>query len=149
MTSALKESHSTNWMKVTVEFVTALDQKREVEQKYQDYQAEIIQQYKHFEEQDNQQLEELEVEDKVWAINNIGETDRIYVIHQIAQRQLRRDIIVQMKKLIKEVDGVDLEDLTAAVETEAEVIETNLMKYFAEWPAEDANKIPVFNFELN
>jgi hypothetical protein len=53
----------------------------------------------------------MDLEDKVFAINTISESSRIYVIHQAAQRLFRKDIVQQMKKNIKELESIDLEEL--------------------------------------
>ena len=63
--------------------------------------------------------EEMEVEDKVLLVNPIGETHRVLVFHQAAQRLTRKDILQHMKKNIKELSAVDLEDMVEEVETRA------------------------------
>jgi hypothetical protein len=55
--------------------------------------------------------EEMELEDKVLCINTISEQSRILVFHQAAQRLFRKDIVQQMKKNIKELDSIDLEEM--------------------------------------
>lgn len=53
-----------------------------------------------------------------------------------------------MKKNIKELENYDLEELITEVEEHAVEIENNLLKMFAEIPAEPY-KVPVFDFEIN
>lgn len=35
----------------------------------------------------------MEIEDKVLAVNPVGESSRVYVLHQAAQRLFRKDIV--------------------------------------------------------
>ncbi len=86
-------------------------------------------------------MEEAEIEDKVWTVNPIGEGARIWVIHQAASRYLRRDIAQNMKKNIKELEVVDIEELNTRIEEEAVKIENAFCKLFTD--------VPVFDFELN
>lgn len=53
-----------------------------------------------------------------------------------------------MKKNIKELDGVDLDDLLEKIEQEAVKIETNFINMYSE-QAEEAQRVPVFDFEIN
>jgi hypothetical protein len=53
----------------------------------------------------------MELEDKILCINTISEQSRILVFHQAAQRLFRKDIVQQMKKNIKELDSIDLEEM--------------------------------------
>ena len=53
-----------------------------------------------------------------------------------------------MKKCIKELEVVDFEEIWLKIEQEAQAIELNLLKLFAEIPPED-QRIPVFDFEMN
>lgn len=46
----------------------------------------------------------------------VGETSKIYVLHQAAQRWLRKDIAQQMKKNIRELDVLDMDDVLEKVE---------------------------------
>lgn len=65
---------------------------------------------------DDENLEEQEIDDKVWCVNPIGEGQKIWVIHQAASRFIRKDIAQQMKKNIKELEIVDVDELIAKVE---------------------------------
>lgn len=52
-----------------------------------------FQQSKHLEEDpDREQYEEIEFEDKVWCVNPIDENSKIWVIHQVANKNLRREL---------------------------------------------------------
>lgn len=55
----------------------------------------------------------------------------MWVIHQAAQRLLRKDIAVALKKSTKELDEVDMEELVQAVEGHANEVEKTLVKVFS------------------
>jgi len=58
----------------------------------------------------------MEIEDRVLCINPISDQSRIFVFHQAAQRLFRKDIVQQMKKNIKELDNIDLDEMIQQVE---------------------------------
>ena len=91
----------------------------------------------------------MEIEDRVLAVNPIGEASRIYVLHQAASRLFRKDIVQQMKKNIKELENIELEDLIQQVETHSVEVETNFLKIFGEKIEDETQRVPVFDFELN
>lgn len=91
----------------------------------------------------------MEIEDKVLAVNPVGESSRVYVLHQAAQRLFRKDIVQQMKKNIKELDNIELEDLLQQVEEHAVNIENNFLQLFGEARQEETQRVPVFDFEIN
>ncbi len=93
-------------------------------------------------------LEELRVEDKVMAVNPIGDNYKIWVIHQAASRWLRNDIATQAKKFFKEMETVDLDELQEKIETEAVKIEDAYLKLAFQNP-DGTSAIPVFDFEIN
>jgi len=97
---------------------------------------------------DDEKYEEMEVEDKVWCVNPIGDNNKIYVLHQAAQRWLRKDLIQVMKKNIKELDNIDMDELLEKVESEAVEVENRFLKMFNEEP-EEPYRVPVFDFEIN
>eukprot|EP00347_Sterkiella_histriomuscorum_P006020 403354377 len=97
----------------------------------------------------NVQYEEMEIEDKVLAVNPVGENSRIYIIHQAAQRLFRKDIVQQMKKNIKELENIDIEDLISQVETHAVEVENNFLRLFGEAKEDETQRTPVFDFEIN
>lgn len=71
----------------------------------------------------SEKYEEMEIEDKVWCVNPIGDVSKIYVLHQAAQRLLRKDIAQHMKKNIKELDILDFDDILEKIEADALQIE--------------------------
>jgi hypothetical protein len=75
----------------------------------------------------SEKYDEIDIEDKVWCVNPIGENCKVYVIHQAAQRWLRKDIAQHMKKNIKELDILDLDDLLEKIELESVQVEQNLL----------------------
>ena len=83
----------------------------------------------------------MDLEDKVWTVNPIGDSQKVWVIHQAASRWLRKDIAQQMKKNIKEMEIVEMEEFIERVEEEAVKIENEFLKLFPE--------VPVFDFEIN
>ena len=94
----------------------------------------------------------MEVEDKVFLVNPIGETSKIFVVHQAAQRLLRKDIVQAMKKNIREVESMDLEELCQLVEQHSLDVEDKLLKIISEEynvGQEQESKVPVFDFEIN
>ena len=56
-------------------------------------------------------IEEMELEDKALVVNPIGDTERVWVIHQAAGRYLRKDLVANMKKNMKEMENVDQDEL--------------------------------------
>jgi hypothetical protein len=57
--------------------------------------------------------EEMEIEDKALLVNPIGDNYKVFVLHQAAQRLFRKDVVQNMKKNIKELETLDLDDLVA------------------------------------
>lgn len=53
-----------------------------------------------------------------------------------------------MKKNIKELENLDLDEMIQEVENHAVAVENNFIKMFSEEP-EESQRIPVFDFELN
>jgi Fe-S-cluster formation regulator IscX/YfhJ len=70
-------------------------------------------------EVDPEFLDEVDLEDKVFCVNPVSDSCKIWVFHQAASRWLRKDIITQMKKNIRDLEGYDLDELTEKVETHA------------------------------
>ena len=63
---------------------------------------------------------------------------------------LRKDIIQQMKKNIKEIEALDLEEMISETEKHAVEVENNLLKLVCNEDGEEGKqKIPVFDFEMN
>ena len=63
---------------------------------------------------------------------------------------LRKDIIQQMKKNIKEIETLDLEEMISETEKHAVEVENNLLKLVCNEDGEESKqKIPVFDFEMN
>lgn len=94
----------------------------------------------------------MDIEDKVHVVNPVGETSRIFVVHQAAQRLLRKDIVAAMKKNVKEVETFDLEEMQQVVEHHAVDIEAKLLKIISEeiyGDQESGYKVPIFDFEIN
>ena len=54
-----------------------------------------------------------------------------------------------MKKNIKELENIDIEDLIAQVETHAVDVENNFLKLFGEAREDETQRTPVFDFEIN
>ena len=87
--------------------------------------------------------DEQDIEDKVLLINTIGESYKIWVMHQAAARWLRKDLVQQMKKNVKELETVDLAEMISVVEQHAVEVENNLLKVICQ------QDTPIFDFELN
>ena len=96
----------------------------------------------------SEKYDEIDLEDKVWCVSTIGDNSKIYVIHQAAQRLLRKDIAQNMKKNIRELDVLDLDEMLEKIEQDAVQVEQNLLKMYAEDP-EEKDRVPVFDFEIN
>ena len=94
-------------------------------------------------------LEEVEIEDKVMAINTIGDTYNIWVLHQAAQRMLRKDIVQQMKKNVKELENIDLDEMLHQVEQHANEVENKFIEMTTKELNDEGHNTPVFDFELN
>jgi len=71
------------------------------------------------------------IEDKVLMINPVAPDQRVWVIHQAAQRLMRKDIATVLKKTVKELDDVELEEFLASVEETAVEVEKNIVKIFS------------------
>jgi hypothetical protein len=99
---------------------------------------------------DRTDFEEQEIEDKVWCVNPIGDNQKIFVIHQAAQRFQRKDIVLAMKKNIKELDSIDIDELLEKIETDYVHIEDGFLQLFQQDEnVEEDNRVPVFDFEIN
>lgn len=57
------------------------------------------------------------------TISPVGEASRVWVLHQAASRALRKDMATVLKKSIKELDHLELEEFLADVEAHAVEIE--------------------------
>ena len=113
-------------------------------------------------DEDISQFTEQQIEDRVFLVNPISENGRIWVMHQAAARLLRKDMILVLKKSIKELENIENDDFIASVEAHSVDIEKNFIKMFS---SDDTNKydairsrfftggssapIPTFDFELN
>ena len=102
------------------------------------------------------------IEDKVFLVNTISDNARIWMMHQAAARLLRKDMILVLKKSIKELDNIENDEFVASVEAHSADIEKNVVKIFS---SDKTNKfdairsrffsggssapIPTFDFELN
>jgi hypothetical protein len=84
-------------------------------------------------DEDQSTFKESAFEDKVLMINPVASdlTSRVWVIHQAAQRVMRKDIATVLKKTVKELDDVELEEFLATVEETAVEVEKNLVKVFS------------------
>ena len=82
-------------------------------------------------DEDQTGFTEQPVEDKVLTVNNVADGVRVWAIHQAAQRAMRRDIATVLKKTVKELDEVELEEFVGAVEEQAKEVEKNLVKIFS------------------
>ncbi len=72
------------------------------------------------------------IEDKVLTVSNVSSDGvRVWAIHQAAQRAMRKDIATVLKKTVKELDEVELEEFLAAIEENASLIEKNLVRIFS------------------
>ena len=74
----------------------------------------------------------MEIEDKVHLVNPIGEQSKILVVHQAAQRWLRKDIVQAMKKNIKELETFDLEEMIQQVEAHSVAVEDKMLQFLSE-----------------
>ena len=88
----------------------------------------------------------MELEDRVFLVNPIGDTVKIWVVHQAAQRLHRKDIVQTLKKNFKELETFDLEDMYQLVEAHAVDVENKLLKMVSE---QSESQVPVFDFEIN
>lgn len=104
------------------------------------------------EEGNTEGLEEIEIEDRAHCISTVGESYKIWAIHQAATRWMRRDIAKELKKTCNELASLDGDDLTAAIEEEGIEIENKFIAMFQEGGCkahELGRAVPVFNFEIN
>lgn len=77
-------------------------------------------------------------------VNPFGEEYSIWVIHQAAPRYLRREIMTYMKKVVKQFDELDIDDVIEKVEKAANTFEDAFV-------AKNANDdtLPCFDYEIN
>ena len=54
-----------------------------------------------------------------------------------------------MKKNIKELENIELEELIAQVEEHSVEVENKFLKLFGETIPEETQRVPVFDFEIN
>jgi hypothetical protein len=111
-------------------------------------------------DEDQTTFTEQPTEDRVLTINVISESARIYVLHQTAARVIRKDMATVLKKSLKELDAVDLDEFVNAIEAHAVEVEKNFIKIFSSEETNDydtlrtqyiggTTPIPTFDFELN
>lgn len=85
---------------------------------------------------------EIEYEDKVVAVKAVTEDLFVYVLHQAAGRELRKNLCECIKKHFeKELEGAEIEAIQTKAEAIAKQVESGILKHFSE--------IPVFPFEKN
>ena len=82
-------------------------------------------------DEDQTGFTEQHVEDKVLTVTNVADGMRVWAIHQAAQRALRKDIATVLKKTVKELDEVELDEFITAVEEQATEVEKNIVKIFS------------------
>jgi predicted solute-binding protein len=111
-------------------------------------------------DEDTSAFAESQIDDRVWMINPVGESARVWVLHQAASRQLRKDMALALKKSVKELDSIDNEEFMAAVEAHAVDVEKNFIKMFSSEATHEFDEIrarffpsaaplPTFDFEIN
>ena len=82
------------------------------------------------------------------------------VMHQAASRVLRKDMATVLKKSLKELDNIEMEDFLQGVEAHAVEVEKNFIKMFSSEETDEfdqvrtkylgsAAPVPTFDFELN
>jgi hypothetical protein len=54
-----------------------------------------------------------------------------------------------MKKNIKELDSIELEELINQVEAHSIEVENNFLRLFGDAREEEITRVPVFDFEIN
>lgn len=84
-------------------------------------------------DEDQSTFKESAFEDKVLMINPISldNTSRVWVIHQSAQRVMRKDIATILKKTVKELEDIELDEFVTAIEETANEVEKNIVKIFS------------------
>lgn len=82
-------------------------------------------------DEDQTGFTEQPVEDKVLTVTNVSDGMRVWAIHQAAQRAMRRDLATVLKKTVKELDEVELEEFVAGVEDQANEVEKRLVRIFS------------------
>lgn len=92
-------------------------------------------------DEDTSTFQEMPLDDRAIMINNVQEQTRVWVIHQAAQRLLRKDIAAALKKSTKEFDEVEMDELVNAVEEHANQIEKTLIKIFSKEGTNDYDEI--------
>lgn len=114
-------------------------------------------------DEDTTNCTEQPIEDRVYLINTVSQGDnaRIWVMHQAASRVLRKDMATVLKKSLKELDNIELDDFLHAVESHAVEVEKNFVKMFSSEETKEFDQIrakyhqgsnaPIatFDFELN
>ncbi len=93
---------------------------------------------------DEERYPEQELEDKAFSVNPIGESYKVWVMHQAASRWVRKDISSFLRKNIKELDGIDSDVFIDNVEKTAVEVENLFTKMIT-----GEGDVPVFNWEIN
>ena len=87
---------------------------------------------------------EAEIDDKVQVVNPVGDDYRIWVIHQAAPRYVRKEIMTFMKKVVKQFDELDIDEVVEKVEKVAGFFEDDFIKKNA-----NDETLPCFDYEIN
>ena len=82
-------------------------------------------------DEDQTAFTEQHTDDRVLHVSVISENARIYVLHQAAARLLRKDMASVLKKSLKELDSIDMDEFVGAVESHAVEVEQSFIKVFS------------------
>lgn len=91
-------------------------------------------------DEDTSKFTEQPMEDRAFVINpaSAAEGARIWVLHQAASRQLRKDMAIVLKKAVKELESIDNDEFMQAIEHHAVEVEKNFVKIFS---SEEPNQL--------
>ena len=82
------------------------------------------------------------------SVNPIGESYKVWIIHQSAARLFRKDVAASMLKVIKELEPLESDRLNDLIEEDANYIEKQFLRMYSEVPEEESDRVPVFDFEI-
>ena len=111
-------------------------------------------------DEDQTGLAEQQIDDKVFMINPVGDSGRIWVLHQAAARYLRKDMAATLRRSVKELEAIENDDFLKAVEEHAVTVEKNFVKMFSSDATSEYDELrtrflgspaplPTFDFEIN
>jgi len=111
-------------------------------------------------DEDQTGFPEQQIEDKVFLVNPVSDSGRVWVLHQAASRYLRKDMAATLRRAVKELEAIENDDFLKSVEEHAVGVEKNFVKIFSSDATSEFDELrtrflgspaplPTFDFEIN